>query len=109
MNPFDIGVPCINIARSEMLFKRYTTDLNWDKYDIEVQNDDATKRNQVFFLFHATNVQSSGWIIYTLKYLLIDTIMKRQSRKQSAAEIEKLNHEKEGRKKEKKGHISLLQ
>ena len=25
--------------------------LDWDKYDIEVQNDDAIKRNQIFFDF----------------------------------------------------------
>ena len=36
MNPFDIGVRCINIARSELLFKIYIMALNRDKYDIEV-------------------------------------------------------------------------
>ena len=25
--------------------------VNWDKYDIEVQNDDAIKRNQILFDF----------------------------------------------------------
>ena len=26
-------------------------DLNWEKYDIEVKNDDAIKRNRIFFDF----------------------------------------------------------
>ena len=50
-NPFDIDVTCINIAKSELLFEQYIMDLNWDKYDIEVQNDDAIKRNRIFFDF----------------------------------------------------------
>ena len=50
-NPFDIGVPCINISRSEVLFEQYIMAVNWDKYDIEVQNDDAIKRNQILFDF----------------------------------------------------------
>ena len=41
MNPFDIRVPCIKIANSELLFEKYRMALNLDKYDIEVQNDDA--------------------------------------------------------------------
>ena len=41
--------------------------------------------------------------------LLIDAIIKDQLRKQSAAEIEKLNREKKARKKERKVHLSLLQ
>ena len=38
-------------------------DLNQEKYEIEVRYDDAIQSN-IFFLFHATNVQWSGWIIY---------------------------------------------
>ena len=45
MNPFDISKPCINIAKSEVLFEKYRMALNWDKYDIEVRYDDAMKRN----------------------------------------------------------------
>ena len=50
-NPFDIGKPCINISRSEVLFEQYRMSLNRDKYDIEVRNDDAIKRDQIFFGF----------------------------------------------------------
>ena len=51
MNPFGIHEPCINIAKNELIFEQYIMSLNWDKYDIEVQNDDAIKRNQIFFDF----------------------------------------------------------
>ena len=51
MIPFDISKPCIHIAKSEFLFERYIMDLNWYKYDIEVRDDDAIKRNQIFFDF----------------------------------------------------------
>ena len=34
MNPFDIRVPCIKIANSELLFEPYRMALNQDKYDI---------------------------------------------------------------------------
>ena len=49
--PFDIGVPCINIANSELLFEHYIMDLISDKYDIEVRKYDAKKRNQILFDF----------------------------------------------------------
>ena len=51
MNPFDTNKPCIQVARSEVLFEKCRIFLNWDKYDIEVQDDDAIKRNQIFFDF----------------------------------------------------------
>ena len=51
MNPFDIGVPCIKITKSELLFEKYRMALNWDKYDIEFLNDDAIKHNQILFDF----------------------------------------------------------
>ena len=51
MHQFDIRVPCIKIARSELLFKQYKMSLNWEKYDIEVRNDDAIKRDQILFDF----------------------------------------------------------
>ena len=35
------------------------------KYDIEVQNDDTIKRNQIFLDFMRKNVQSSGCIVFT--------------------------------------------
>ena len=51
MNPFDIRVPCIKIANSELLFEKYRMALNLDKYDIEVQNYYAIKHNRIFFDF----------------------------------------------------------
>ena len=51
MNPFDIRVPCIKIANSELLFEKCRMALNLDKYDIEVQNDYAMKRNQILYDF----------------------------------------------------------
>ena len=36
MNPFDIPVPCIMIANSELLFEQNRMALNQGKYDIEV-------------------------------------------------------------------------
>ena len=56
MNPFDIGKTCIKIARSGVLFEQYIMDLNREKYDIEVWNDDAINVTK-YFLFHATDVQ----------------------------------------------------
>ena len=94
MNPFYICVPFIKIAGSELLFEHYRMALNWDKYDIEVQNYYAIKCNQIFFdlmqqMFNHLNV-----LYLREKMLLIDTIMKYQFRKQSAAEIENMNREK---------------
>ena len=48
-NSFYVGKPCINIAKSEVLFEIYIMALNWDKSDIEVRDYDAIKRNQTFF------------------------------------------------------------
>ena len=45
MNPSDIHVPCIKITNSEVLFEIYRMAPNRDKYDIEVRNDDAIKRD----------------------------------------------------------------
>ena len=68
--------------------------LNRKKYDIEVRNDDAIKRNQILFDY----MQRTFNILYGL-YLregcrLINKIMKYKLRKQSAADIDKLNREK---------------
>ena len=51
MIPFDVHVLCIKIARSDLAFEQYIMALNQDKYDIEVRNDGAIKRNQIFFDF----------------------------------------------------------
>ena len=51
MNPFEIIKPSIIIAGRELLFKQYRMALKRDKYDIELQNDDAINCNQIFFDF----------------------------------------------------------
>ena len=109
MNPFDIGVPCINIARSEVLFEQYRMALNRDKYDIEVQNDDAIKRNQIFFDFMQRTFNCLDVLYIHEEYFLMDKSIKDKSRKQSSAEIEKMKREKKAKKKERKVHLNLLQ
>ena len=47
MNPFEIGKPFIIITSTELLFEKYRMALKREKYDIEVQNDDAIKCNQI--------------------------------------------------------------
>ena len=105
-NPFDIRVPCINISKSALLFEQYRMALNWDKYDIEVQNDDAIKRNQIFLDFMKRTLNCLYRLYLREGFLLIDTIKKYQLRKQSAAGIEKLKRGKKARK--KKVHLRLL-
>ena len=39
------------IAKNELLFKKYRMALKRDKYGIEIQGDDAIKRNRLFFDF----------------------------------------------------------
>ena len=51
MNLFEIGKPYIIIAWKELVFEQYITALKRYKYDIEVQNDDVIKRNQILFYF----------------------------------------------------------
>ena len=55
-NSIGIYQPCIKIANSEVLFEKYRMALKRDKDAIEIQKDDAIKRNR-FFKFHAKNVQ----------------------------------------------------
>ena len=85
MNPFDIGVRCINIARSELLFKIYIMALNRDKYDIEVQNYYAIKRNQILSDFMQQTFNRLYGLYLHEKYLLINTTKEDQLRKQIAA------------------------
>ena len=65
--------------------------LKRDKYDIEVQNDDAIKRNQIFFDFMQRVFNRLDGLYLHEKSLLIDTIISNQYRNQSAAEVERLN------------------
>ena len=73
--------------------------INRDKYGIKVQNDDAIKVKRVLFDFMQHTFNCLDGLYLNEFFLLIDTIIKYQSRKQSAAEIEKLNREKTARKK----------
>ena len=51
MNPLGIKQPCLTIANNEVLFEKYRKALKRDEYAIEIQGDDAIKRNQLFFDF----------------------------------------------------------
>ena len=74
MNIFDICVPCNNIAKTELIFEHYRMAINLDKYDIDVRNDNAIKRNRIFFEFiQRTSNRLDGLYMHE-KYLLIDTI-----------------------------------
>ena len=79
--------------------------LNRDKYDIEVRNYDAIKRNQIFFDFMQQNFNPLDGLYLCERGILIYAIMKDQLRNRSAAEIEKLNREKKARKKYKERNI----
>ena len=75
MNTFEIGKLCIIITRRELLFKQYKMALKRDKYDIDLQNDDAIKCNRIFFHFmKQTFNRMDGWYLHE-KSLLIDTII----------------------------------
>ena len=67
--------------------------LNRDNSDIEVRNDDAIKSNRIFFDFMQQTFNCLDGLYLRDRCIFIDTIIKYQLRKQSAAEIEKLNRE----------------
>ena len=77
--------------------------LNWDKYDIEVRNDDTIKRSQTLFDFVQRTFNRLDGLYLRNFFLLIDNILKDQLSKQSAAKTKKLNKEKKSRNKRKKG------
>ena len=76
MNPFDIRVSCIKIARSEVLFEQYRMAIKREKYDIEVKNDDAIKRNGIFFDFMKRTLNCLDGIYLCERYILIDPFLK---------------------------------
>ena len=49
-NPLGIHKPGINIANNEVLFEKYRMDLKRDKDAIQIQRDDAIKRNRQFLI-----------------------------------------------------------
>ena len=71
--------------------------LNPDRYDIEVQNDDAINRNRILCDFMQQMFNRLDGLYMHKKCLLINTIKKYQSRKQNAAEIEIMNREKKAK------------
>ena len=70
-----------------LLFEEYRTSLNRDKYEIEVRNDDAIKRNQILFGFMQQTFNRMDGLYQHGRFPLIYGIMKDRFRKQSAAEI----------------------
>ena len=85
INQFVISKPCIKITKSELLFEQYIMAPNWEKYDIEVRDDDAIKRNQILFDFMQQQFSCLDGLYMDGKYLLIDTIRKDKLRKHSAS------------------------
>ena len=85
-NPMGIDRPCIKIAKNEVLFEKYRMALKRDKDAIEIQGDDAIKRNRLFFEFMLIMFNHLNQLYEKEKSLLIDTILKYQSRKESARE-----------------------
>ena len=65
--------------------------LKWDKDTIEIQKDDAIKRNRIFFDFMLRMFNRLNQLYVKEKIILIDTILKYQSRNESAKEVEKPN------------------
>ena len=70
-----------------MLFEKYRMALKRDKYAIEIQKDDAIKRNQIFFDFMLRMLNHLKKLYEKETILLIDTILKYQSRNESAKEV----------------------
>ena len=103
MNPFDIRVPRIMIAKRELLFEQYIMALNPEKYDIEIRYDDAIRRNRILFDFMPLTFNLLDELYLREGCVLIDAIMKDQLSKQSAEEIEKPNREKRDKNKRKEG------
>ena len=65
--------------------------LKRDKYDIEVREDDAIKRDRIFFDFMQRTLNRMDVLYMDEHLILIDTIQKDKLRKQSAAEVEITN------------------
>ena len=83
-NPVVINQPCIKVANNEVFFEKYRMALQRDKYAIEIQGDDAIKCNRLFFDFMLRMFNHLNQLYKREKSLLIYTILKYQSRKESA-------------------------
>ena len=75
MNPFEIGKSCIIITRIKLLFEQYIMALKRDKYDMEFQNDDPIKCNQILFDFMQWTFNCLDGLFLHERSLLIDTII----------------------------------
>ena len=56
-----------------MLFEQYRMTLKRDKYNIEVRDDDAINRNQVFFDFMQQTFKSLDGLYMDERFILMDT------------------------------------
>ena len=84
--PVGIFRPCIKIAKNELLFEKYRNALKRDKDAIEIQGDDAIKHNRLFFYFMIRMFNHLNQLYEKETSLLIDKILKYQSRKESYKE-----------------------
>ena len=80
----EIDQPCIKIANNVVLFEKYRIALKWDKDAIEIQGDDAIKCNRIFIFFMLRMFNHINQLYEKERSLLIDTILKYHSRKESA-------------------------
>ena len=85
-NPIGIDQPCIKIVNSELLFEKYRMALNQDKDTIDIQKDDAIKRDRIFFDFMLRMCNHINQLYEKEKSLMIYTILTYQSRNESAKE-----------------------
>ena len=85
-NPLGINRPCIIIAKNEVLFEQYIIALKREKYSIDIQGEDEIKRNRLFFGFMIRMFDHLNQLYEKEKSLLIDTILKYHSKKESAKE-----------------------
>ena len=63
----------MNIAKSVVLFGKYRMSLNQYKYDIEVQDDGAIKRNPILFDFMQQTF-SYIWMKNVFRYIQLKNI-----------------------------------
>ena len=80
----------------------YRMALKRDKDSIEFQKDDTTNRNQIFFDFMLRMFNHLTQLYGNEKSLLIDSILKYQSRDESAKEVEEPNRYNNTRNRNKK-------
>ena len=51
INPLGIDQPCLTIANNELMFEKYRIALKRDKYEIDIDGDDAIDSNRLVFDF----------------------------------------------------------